>query len=169
MSFAPIRAGYSATQIALHWIIALLLVINAFGTGEGMGQAWRGYERSQDAAGLGGLVPQLHLWFGLAVLAFAVWRLFLRQTSGVPEAPAEEPAVLRMAAHATHILLYVLMIAIPATGVAVYYFSIDAAGNVHEFLRLPLIALVLLHVVGALYQRFVLKSNVLTRIVRPES
>ena len=111
MANALARTGYSATQLALHWVIALLLVANSFATGEGMGQAWRANERG-DATQLSGLVPQLHLWFGLAILAFAVWRVFLRQTRGVPEAPAEESAVLRMAAHVTHILLYALMLAI---------------------------------------------------------
>ena len=168
MANALVRTGYSATQLALHWVIALLLVLNTFVTGEGMGQAWRANERG-DAAQLSGLVPQLHLWFGLAILAFAVWRVFLRQTRGVPEAPAEESAVLRMAAHVTHILLYALMLAIPLTGVAVYYLGIGIAGDVHQILRWPLILLVVLHVGGALYQRFVLKSNVLTRIVRPEA
>lgn len=164
-----IRTGYSATQLALHWGIALLLVVNTFVSGEDMGQAWRSYERSSNAADLSGFVPQAHLWIGIAVLVFALYRLFLRQTRGVPAAPAEESAVLRLAAHATHILLYTLMILIPATGLAVYFLGIGTAGDIHEFLRLPLIALVVLHVGGALYQRFILKSNVLIRIVRPEA
>ena len=163
------RTGYSISQITLHWVIAILLVINSFFSGEGMGQAWRSYERGNDATGLSGFVPQAHLWIGIAVLVFALYRLYLRQTRGVPEAPAEESTVLRMAAHVTHILLYALMILIPVTGLAVYYGGIEVAGGIHEFLRLPLIALVLLHVGGALYQRFILKTNVLTRIVRPEA
>ena len=118
------RTGYSFTQIALHWVIAILLVVNTFVSGEGMGQAWRSFERSNDAAGLSGFVPQAHLWIGVAVLAFALYRLYLRRTRGVPEAPLEESAVLRLAAHGTHILLYTLMILIPATGLAVYYFGI---------------------------------------------
>jgi cytochrome b561 len=164
-----IRLGYSATQITLHWLIAVLLVFNAFFSGDGMKEAWNNYERNADAAGLGGLAPQLHLWVGAAILAFALWRLFLRATRGVPDAPAEESAALRLAAHGTHILLYVLMLAIPLTGLAVYYLGIGALGDVHELLRWPLVALVLLHVGGALYQRFILKSNVLNRMMRPEA
>jgi cytochrome b561 len=163
------RKGYSAAQIGLHWVIAILLATNVLFTDEGMSQAWRAYERNSDASGLSGFVPQVHLWVGVAVLAFALYRLFLRRTRGVPAAPAEESAVLRLAAHATHILLYTLMIVIPATGLAVYYLGIEFAGEIHESMRLPLIGLVLLHVGGALYQRFILKTNVLTRIVRPEA
>jgi cytochrome b561 len=163
------RQGYSAAQISLHWLIAVLLVFNAFFSGDGMKDAWRSYRQGGDVTGFSGLVPQLHLWVGIAILAFAVWRLLLRQTRGVPEAPAEESAVLRLAAHGTHILLYVLMLALPLTGIAVYYFGISALGDIHETLRLPLIALVLLHVGGALYQRYILKTNVLNRMMRPEA
>jgi cytochrome b561 len=163
------RQGYSAVQITLHWLIAALLVFNAFFSGDGMKDAWRSYRQGGDVAGFSGLVPQLHLWVGIAILAFAVWRLFLRNTRGVPDAPAGESAILRLAAHGTHILLYVLMLAMPLTGIAIYYFGIGALGEIHELLRLPLIALVLLHVGGALYQRFILKTNVLNRMMRPEA
>jgi cytochrome b561 len=166
---ANTRTGYSSAQIALHWLIAVLLVFNAFFSGDGMKDAWRSYSQSSDVSGFSGLVPQLHLWVGIAILAFAIWRIFLRSTRGVPEAPAEESAVLRLAAHGTHILLYVLMLAMPLTGIAIYYLGIGALGDVHELLRLPLIALVLLHVAGALYQRFILKTNVLTRMMKPEA
>jgi cytochrome b561 len=163
------RTGYSGAQIGLHWLIAALLVFNSFFSGDSMKHAWRSYRRDSDASGLSGLAPQLHLWVGVAILAFAIWRIFLRNTRGVPEAPAEESAILRLAAHGTHILLYVLMLAMPLTGIAIYYLGIGALGDIHELLRLPLIALVLLHVAGALYQRFILKTNVLTRMMKPEA
>jgi cytochrome b561 len=163
------RQGYSATQITLHWLIAALLVFNAFFSGDGMKDAWRSYRQSNDVTGFSGLIPQFHLWVGIAILAFVLWRLVLRLTRGAPEAPAEESAVLRLAAHGTHILLYVLMLALPLTGLAVYYLGVSALGDIHELLRWPLVALVVLHVGGALYQRFILKTNVLNRMVRPEA
>jgi cytochrome b561 len=163
------RQGYSVTQIGLHWLIAVLLVFNAFFSGDGMKEAWRSFERGADVTGFSGIVPQLHLWVGVAILAFALWRLFLRSTRGVPAAPVEESAVMRLAAHGTHVLLYVLMLALPLTGLAVYYLGFTALGDVHELLRWPLAALVLLHVAGALYQRFILKSSVLNRMMRPEA
>lgn len=169
VTMSTARTGYSAAQISLHWLIAVLLVINAFFSGEGMKDAWHDYARKADASGLSGFVPQLHLWIGVAVLIFALWRLYLRFWRGVPDAPAEESAVLRMAAHATHILLYVLMLALPLTGIAIYYLGVQALGDVHETLRLPLIALVVLHVAGAVYQRFILKTNVLNRMMKPEA
>ena len=41
---ANTRTGYSFAQIALHWVIAILLVVYMFVFhDEGMGQAWRSY------------------------------------------------------------------------------------------------------------------------------
>jgi cytochrome b561 len=162
------RQGYSAAQIALHWIIAILIVCQ-FVFHEGMVEAWRALRRSGDAAAPMSFAAQAHVWGGLAVLAFAIWRLWLRQTRGVPAAPAEEAAPLRLAAHITHVTLYALMILMPVTGAAAWFGGIGAASDVHEILRVPLFFLVLLHVLGALFQKFWLKSNVLTRIVRPEA
>jgi cytochrome b561 len=59
------------------------------------------------------------------------------------------------------------MLALPLTGIAIYYLGVQALGDVHETLRLPLIALVVLHVAGAVYQRFILKTNVLNRMMKP--
>jgi cytochrome b561 len=163
----PVRSGYSAAQVALHWVIAILIVLQIV-FHEGMVDAWRAYSRNGDTAAAASLSAQAHVWGGITVLAFAVWRLWLRQTRGVPAPPAEEAAPLRVAAHVTHVTLYALMILVPITGAAAWFGGVEAAGEIHELLRIPLIALILLHVAGALYQRFILKSNVLTRMFKPE-
>jgi cytochrome b561 len=161
------RKGYCAAQIALHWVIAILIVCQ-FVFHESMVDAWRALRRGGDAAAPVSLAAQTHVWGGLAVLAFALWRLWLRQTRGVPAAPAEEAAPLRLAAHITHGTLYALMILMPLTGAAAWFGGIGAASEAHEILRIPLFFLVLIHLFGALFQHFWLKTSVLNRIVRPE-
>ena len=162
------RKGYSAVQIALHWLIAALIVCQ-FVFHESMVDAWRASRRGGDATAPLTFAAQAHIWGGLAVLAFALWRLWLRQTRGVPAAPAEEAAPLRMAAHVTHVTLYALMILMPVTGATAWFGGIGAASEIHEILRVPLFFLVLIHLLGALFQHFWLKTNVLNRIVRPEA
>ena len=162
------RKGYSLAQIALHWLIAVLIVCQ-FVFHESIVDAWRASRRGGDAAAPLTFAAQAHVRGGLAVLAFALWRLWLRQTCGVPAAPAEEAAPLRLAAHVTHVTLYALMILMPVTGAAAWFGGIGAASEIHEILRVPLFFLVLIHLLGALFQKFWLKSNVLTRIVRPET
>lgn len=161
------RSGYSLTQIALHWAVALIIILQII-FHEGMVAAWRAFRRNETVDSTTALMAQAHVWFGVAVGVFALWRLWLRFTRGAPQAPADEPAALRFTAGATHVLLYLLMLAMPLTGVVAWFGGINDAGEVHEILRIPLIALVLLHVGGALAHRFYFKSGVMERMVRPE-
>ena len=128
---APVRKGYSATQIALHWIIAAVIVCQ-FVFHESMVEVWRAYRRSGGTAAEMTLAAHAHVWGGIAVLAFTVWRLWLRQTRGVPAAPAEEPAPLRLAAHVTHVTLYALMILMPLSGTAAWFGGVEAAGRIGQ-------------------------------------
>lgn len=162
------RTGYSSAQIALHWVIAVLIVCQ-FVFHEGMVEAWDTYRKTPDTPLVSGLAAQSHVWGGLAVLAFAVWRLWLRNVRGVPAAPAEEPAALQLLAHVTHITLYALMILMPLTGAALWFGGIGFAALLHGILRVPLFFLVALHVLGGVAQHFWFKTNVLKRIVSPET
>jgi cytochrome b561 len=162
------RTGYSSAQIALHWVIAVLIVCQ-FVFSANMEEAWDGFRKTPDTPLVSGLPAQAHVWGGLAVLAFTVWRLWLRNTRGVPAAPADEPAILRLAAHVTHITLYALMILMPVTGAMLWFGGVGFAAFLHGLLRVPLFFLVILHVLGGLFQHFWFKSGVLKRIVSPES
>ncbi|MFO1106369.1 MAG: cytochrome b/b6 domain-containing protein [Amaricoccus sp.] len=158
--------GYSLAQISLHWIVALL-VLAQFLNDEAIGAAWRAIRRGE-AAIPGGFLVTAHVVVGIAILALMLWRLGLRLTRGAPAAPAEEPAALRLAAGATHVLLYVLLLVVPLTGLAAWYGGVAAAGELHELGKTLLMLLVFLHIAGALYQRFVLKSDAVARMLRPE-
>lgn len=161
------RSGYSAVQIALHWGIAALIIYNII-FGEDMDHAWRAYEHDGNASALGALGPQVHIWVGMAVLAFALWRIVLRRR-GVPAAPVAEPASSQRAARITHGALYAVMVLMPLTGIAVYYGGIGPAGGIHKLLKLVAILFIAIHLLGALYQAFILKSNVFSRMVKPQS
>lgn len=155
--------NYSTVHKALHWIVAAI-IIEQLVLGETMSDAWRAFERSADASGLTSPVVLFHIWGGLSVIAFAVWRLWLRKANGVPAIPAEEPAALKFAANATHVILYALMFIVPLSGAVAYFLVVEQAGDFHKLMKPALIVLVGLHVVGALYQHFWLKSDALKRM-----
>lgn len=160
---APAPKSYSTMQKALHWIVFLIFAAHII-THETMVDAWRAFARENNVAALDNPVVIYHVWAGLAVLVLAVWRLVLRRTRGAPEIPAEEPATLKFAANATHFLLYMIMIAMPVTGAMAWFGGIRGAGEIHELIKPAIFALVFLHVAGALYQHFWLKTDVLKRM-----
>ena len=61
---------------------------------------------------------------------------------GAPKPPEHEPAILKLAAGATHLGLYALLILMPVSGIAAWFGNIEAAAEGHEVMRLILLALV---------------------------
>lgn len=113
----PASTAYTSTAIALHWLIAALIV-GAFALGWTMTR-------------IPGITPDKlrfyswHKWIGVTVLALALLRIVWRATHRAPPLPAGMSAWQRGAAHAVHVALYLLMIAIPVSG---YLYS--SAANV---------------------------------------
>ena len=73
--------------------------------------------------------------------------------------------LFRLAAKFAHAFLYLLLIAMPLSGAAAYYFGVDAAGDLHaDVLKVALWLLIGGHVLGALAHQFYWKTNVLRRM-----
>ena len=170
---------YSKTAIALHWLIALLIVA-AFVLGLVM-------------TDIPGLTPtklkyySWHKWLGVTVLALAAGRLLWRLKQQPPAFPASMSAQQVKAAEAGHWLLYFLMFAVPlsgylyttAAGVPVVYlglikipslFAADPALKaflkpVHYWLNMLLAAVVVGHIGAALKHQFIDKDGLLKRML----
>jgi cytochrome b561 len=152
--------GYSAVQIALHWLIALGIVFNYF-VSEGMGRALH-----QSLAGepvTVALAP-LHVWIGVAVFVLAVIRIALRLMRGGPPAPA---GVMGKLAQAGHGLLYLLILLMPAAGMVAWFGGQEVAGGPHQLMANLLLILAAGHALVALVHQVVLKDGTLRRMVRP--
>ena len=156
--------GYSSLQIHLHWVVAILIVAQ-FVFAEGIEEAWRAFE--EGGAAVFNFMVGVHVVGGVLVGAFALWRIKLRRSRGVPDAPEHDPALQKLAAHLTHLALYGLMILLPISGMAAWFGGVLVAGEVHQLLKMALIVLVLLHVLAVLYHQFVVKDGLLARMKRP--
>jgi len=171
--------SYTKTAKTLHWLIAVLIVA-AFTMGLVM-------------VDIPGFTPtklkyfSWHKWLGVTVLALAALRLLWRHRNRPPTHPVGMPVWQVKAADYTHVLLYVLMFAVPlsgylyttAAGVPVVYlglFPIPAAFEadtalkallkpVHYWLNMGLAALVFMHVAAALKHHFVDRDDVLKRML----
>ncbi|MEJ8795403.1 cytochrome b [Trinickia caryophylli] len=177
-SFASAEA-YTRTAIALHWLIALLIV-SAFAIGLVM-------------TDIPGFTPQKlryfswHKWIGVTVFALALLRILWRLTHEAPGLPQRMSAWQRTAAHAVHGLLYLLMIAVPVTGylyssaanVPVVYLGLvplpriiapdptlkEVLKTAHVTLDYVLGAFVLAHVAAALKHHWIDRDGLLARMI----
>jgi cytochrome b561 len=103
----PATSRYTRTAIALHWIVAVLILFNlAFGL----------YTVNLP------LSPQklkffsFHKWIGVTIFMLVAARLLWRLTHRAPALPATMKPWELKAAHASHVMLYVLFFAAPLTG-----------------------------------------------------
>ena len=95
-------AGYSGTQILLHWLIAALVLFQVF-FGDGMEHAYHALLKGKEANPSDVLEANIHVYVGFAVLALAVLRVIIRWTRGVPGAPAGQSGIKLWIAAATQV------------------------------------------------------------------
>jgi cytochrome b561 len=97
---------YTNIAVLLHWLIALLIFCNIV-LGLGSNYLPDAYVRP---------VIDLHKSIGITVLGLAFLRFFWRFNHPPPPFPAEYRQWETALAHIAHVLLYVLIFAIPITG-----------------------------------------------------
>ncbi len=170
------RSRYSSVAIALHWTIALLIVANVIGA-----LVAESIDKATAAT-----IMALHKSNGLTILVLSLGRLGWRLTHGFPPFPASTPAWDAFLARANHVAFYVMMIAVPLAGWMMVsadpgplqWFGLfgwpklpvdratgETAHDAHVILALTTVALVPLHVAGALKHHFIDKDNVLARML----
>jgi cytochrome b561 len=99
---------YGTVAMTLHWLIAILIIANIC-----LGLYFADLPHS-DPSKFG--LTQLHKSIGLTVLLLSIARVVWRLMNPVPPLPRGMSAPLRLLARTTHVLLYVLIIAIPLSG-----------------------------------------------------
>jgi cytochrome b561 len=92
--------------MSLHWFIAVLLIFMLF----------FGEELMKGKGAGGAFGPSLHVSIGSAILVLSVFRLAWRLINPPPAYPASMARWEQVAAKATHLLFYVLLIGMPLTG-----------------------------------------------------
>jgi cytochrome b561 len=168
---------YSGIAILLHWVMAILILIT-------WSIAIAVSDLPLSPTRISGL--SWHKWLGTTIFFLVLIRILWRLTHPVPALKIAMPAWQEKAMELTHLVLYLLMLAIPvvgwlmssAKGYTVNYFGLfelpdlvsqdKALGHqlkeVHEFLANGLIALVSLHVLAALKHQFIDKDHLLSRM-----
>lgn len=181
MSQAGERQTYTKGLIALHWLMAVLLVLvmalmefrDIYPKGSD-GRAW---------------MAAMHFSFGLMVLALVAIRVLVRLGQSEPPIVPAPPHWSHLAARVGHLAFYALMIAMPILGwlalsgmgkpIAFFGVSLPALiaenkdlghdlGEVHETLSKVFYAVIVIHVAGVLAHQFVWKDNTLQRM-RPQT
>ncbi|HZZ36597.1 MAG TPA: cytochrome b [Caulobacteraceae bacterium] len=180
-------ARYNAVAMALHWLIAALIVTN-------IGLAWYfGTLHGQEKVA----VIQVHKPIGITVLILTLARLGWRFAKPPPPLPIYVSGWERVAAKTVYVLFYGVMIGLPLTGWAmvsasrlIHLYPINFGlfvwpaitpltslppeqmrdtheffQEAHELIGWLAYGLIGLHVAAALRHQFILRDGVLARMV----
>jgi cytochrome b561 len=170
------HSGYSTVAIALHWTIAALILGNIAGAilNEAVDRA------------TGSAIMAAHKSIGLTVLALSLFRLGWRVRHGFPRFSDATPWWDAMAARTTHVAFYAVMIGLPLLGWMMVssrprpltWFGLfdvpklpissqvaEWSHDAHVTIGLATLALVALHVAGALKHHLVDRDDVLARML----
>lgn len=101
----PTPPRFPVLSRVLHWLMAVLIIAMLF-IGIGMVASVADYH----------WLLSVHRPLGIAILVLAAVRLANRRFNPPPPLPGDMPALLRFAAHGSHVLLYGLMFAVPLVG-----------------------------------------------------
>lgn len=178
MALRDSHQTFGAGSRAFHWIMAAAIV-GAWLIGFTMPEVEDGDPR--------GTVLDRHTAFGLAVLTLAALRLLWRLYNPTPAPVPGTPPLQHLAARGAHLLLYVLMFAMPISGIlmtwaegrTLHVFWLhdipapfapsDELGDImedtHETLALLLAAMVGAHVAAALYHHVICRDCTLRRML----
>ena len=177
-AFASMTDRYTNVAIALHWILAVGILL----------QIWLGFSLDDIPRG----TPERSAWVnfhkstGITLAALILARLAWRVTHAPPPLPATMPAWERIAARVSHAALYVCMVGAPLAGYiasnfsrfGVKYFNlvvlppwgtddraIYAVFNAsHKVLALAFAGLILLHIAAALKHALVDRDGIMRRM-----
>ena len=170
---------FNGWSIALHWLMAALLVATA-ATMELRGM----YPKGSDARDL---LKTAHYTLGVGVFALVWLRLLARAMQATPPITPTPPAWQAMMGRAMHVALYALMIGLPLLG----WLALSAKGapiallggaqlpsvlaesrdtsrwlkELHEAGATAGYALVALHAAAALLHHYVVRDNTLLRML----
>lgn len=171
--------SYTAGAKVLHWLMAILIIV-AIGVGWYGASLHYGIDKEHDAYKV--WVITLHKSIATTTLFLIVARIAWRLTHRPPELVGMS-ALMTKAAHAGHLLLYILMVAVPVSGWANSSsagYIIPVAGlftiprlmdktpeltpylsTLHAYLAWTLAAVVAGHVAFALKHRFIDRDDTL--------
>lgn len=163
---------FSPLQRLLHWLMALMIIAMLF---IGIGMVSTVSPRYWT-------LVSIHKPLGVAILLLVLVRLAVRALRGAPPLPADLPPVQQIAAKASHIVLYSLMVLMPLIG----WSMLSAGGypivlygpfhlppimphsdglyavlrSAHTVLALLLFATILLHLAAALFHALIRQDGV---------
>lgn len=165
--------SYGFISILFHWLMAIILLAT-FLLGLNLEDNFQNYDT----------VLMLHNSLGILIFLLAIFRICWRWINIRPEPLSSKKILIKLATF-IHILFYIIFFVMPLSGYLLTNLQGDVVSffgthlpeilernrdikrvvhSIHDLLGNVILAMLTLHVVGALYHHYWLKDNTLKRI-----
>lgn len=169
---------YRISQKIIHWLMATAILLDLF-VAQKFGGVMVNADRFESRSD--------HSSVGTIVAVLFILRLYLRIRNGAPPLPETMPNWQKKLSHIAHWTLYILIGSLITTGIltamnansVVTPFNIFAYGDgmgeletfvfirgFHEFATKAIMALIGLHIVGAIYHLIIVRDGVTNRMLK---
>lgn len=158
------RLVYTRAQVALHWLVAGLVLAQYASIGAIVRtHSIRLIRQRRSPTDL--VLHALHNQVGLAIVAVMIGRFALRLWVGTPAPGGAAGFLATRLAQGIHLAFYAVLIMEGVTGAIASYFWWPISA-VHVILFKILLGLIAIHIAAALWHEFVVRDHTLKRMFR---
>ena len=167
MMFADKRLNvpthYNKFHILIHWLVVIVILLQ-MNTGDKIALEFLAL-RNEGIKNDGNTSnSQIHILGGFLLILLMAIRIFLRIKFGVPAPTRKTNDLLKFLSTLVHLGIYLILFAIPITGLLAFSTVNVELGIAHKILVNVLYIFVIIHLIGVAYHQLFLADNIMERI-----
>lgn len=167
MMFADKRLNvpthYNKFHILIHWLVVIVILLQ-MNTGDKIALEFLAL-RNEGIKNDGNTSnSQIHILGGLLLILLMAIRVFLRIKFGVPAPTRKTNDPLKFLSTFVHLGIYLILFAIPITGLLAFSTVNVELGIAHKILFNVLYIFVIIHLIGVACHQIFLADNIMERI-----
>ena len=154
---------YNKFHIFIHWLIVVIILLQMI-TGDKVALEFLALRNQAIEIDGNTSNSQVHMLGGLFIILLMAIRVFLRRKFGVPAPTKKTNDPLKFLSTFVHFGIYLVLFAIPITGLLAFSTSNVDLGLAHKILVNILYLLVIIHLIGVAFHQIFLGDNIMERI-----
>ena len=154
---------YNKFHILIHWLVVVIILIQMI-TGDKIALEFLAFRDQSINIDGNTSNSQIHMLGGLFIILLMAIRVFLRIKFGVPAPTKKTNDPLKFLSTFVHLGIYLILFAIPITGLLAFSTINVNLGIAHKILVNILYLFVIFHLIGVAFHQIFLGDNIMERI-----
>ena len=156
--------NYHVVQIILHWLIAFL-VLYQYVSSNGFSDNKLDKCKNSGLDSIDCDFFTSHYQVGLFIIGLMFVRIGMRLYFGAPKLSNKVPSIIKILGKISHLALYLLVFAMPISGLLGWYIDSGIILPIHKVLSKALLSLILIHICAVGFHEGILGSSLMHRML----